>query len=107
MRTGPGDQNYPVPWAETAATDFSCSPGTYRAAAGTAGLVCDPERSRRAYALEFFAAQRAAMEASSGPPPLGIHLLTGPTGRQKVLNMIASIEAGRIAPVEILCRKPG
>ncbi len=107
MRTGPGDLIYPVPWAQTAATDFSASPEAYRAAAVAADLACAPERSRRAHALEFFAAQRAAMEASSGPPPLGIHLLTGPTGRQKVLNMIASIEAGRIAPVEILCRKPG
>lgn len=107
MRTGPGNLTYPVPWAETAATDFSVSPEAYRAAAATARIVCEPERSRSAEALEFFAAQRAAMDASNGPPPLGIHLLTGTTRREKVQNMTACIEAGIIAPVEMLCRKPG
>jgi hypothetical protein len=62
---------------------------------------------RRDFALESFAAQRAAMQAMGGPPPLGIHLLTGATGREKIQNMIANIEAGRIAPVEMICRLPG
>lgn len=105
MRVGPGDLTYPVPWAGTAATDFSATPEAYRAAAA-AGFACTLENSRRAFALAFFAAQRAAPPTSDGPPPLGIHLVTGPTGRERVQNLIASIEAGRIAPVEMIFRLP-
>jgi MPBQ/MSBQ methyltransferase len=107
MRTGSGDLAYPVPWAETRATDFSAPPADYRAVAVAAGFTAAPERVHRAFALESFAAQRAAMQAMGGPPPLGIHLLTGATGREKIQNMIANIEAGRIAPVEMICRLPG
>jgi SAM-dependent methyltransferase len=106
MRTSPGDLAYPVPWAETAATDFSVPPADYRAAAEAAGFAAAPERGRRAFALEFFAAQRAALQARGGPPPLGIHLLTGATGREKMQNMTANIETGRIAPTEMIFRLP-
>ena len=106
MRTGPGDLAYPVPWAETAATDFSAAPADYRAAAEAAGFKAAPERGRRAFALEFFAAQRAALQARGGPPPLGIHLLTGATGPEKRRNMTVNIENGLIAPTEIIFRLP-
>jgi len=106
MRTGPGDLSYPVPWAGSAATDFSTTPEAYRAAAEAAGFTCALDRSRRAFALEFFAAQRAVPETGDGPPPLGIHLVTGPTGREKVRNLVANIEIGRIAPTEMIFRLP-
>ncbi len=47
-----------------------------------------------------------ARVAESGPPPLGIHLLLGETRKEKIANMIANIEAGRIAPVEMILRAP-
>lgn len=107
MRTGPGDLAYPVPWAETAATDFSAAPAEYRAAARAAGFAAGAERDCRALALEFFHARQAEAKAHGGPPPLGIHLMTGATAKKKTENMIANVEAGRIAPVRMICRLGG
>lgn len=107
MRTGPGDLTYPVPWAEIGATDFSVPPDAYRAAAEAAGFTLAAERERRAFALEFFRARQAEAVGQEGPPPLGIHLLTGATGPEKMRNMMTNIEAGTIAPVEMICRLGG
>lgn len=107
MRTAPGDLAYPVPWAESAETDFSAPPETYREAARGAGFAIAAERERRAFALDFFRARQADLAARGGPPPLGIHLLTGATGREKMRNMFTNIEAGIVAPVEMICRLPG
>jgi hypothetical protein len=105
MRTGEGELAYPVPWAPTPETSFVATPGEYREAARAAGFEMENERERRAFALDFFAQMRARM-AESGPTPLGLHLLMGETAREKIANMIANIEAGRIAPVEMILRKP-
>jgi len=107
MRTGPGELAYPVPWAETAATDFSAPPEAYRASAEAAGFTIAAERGRRDFALDFFRARKAEAAGQDGPPPLGIHLLTGSTGPQKMRNMMTNIEAGTIAPVEMICRLGG
>jgi SAM-dependent methyltransferase len=107
MRTGPGELAYPVPWAETPATDFSAAPEAYRAAAEAAGFTIAAERGRRAFALDFFRARQADFAARGGPPPLGIHVLTGATAADKMRNMITNIEAGAIAPVEMICRLGG
>jgi SAM-dependent methyltransferase len=107
MRTDPGDLAYPVPWAETAATDFSTTPETYSAAAKAAGFTIAAERGRRDFALDFFRARQADAVGQDGPPPLGIHLLTGSTGPEKMRNMMSNIEAGVIAPVEMICRFGG
>ena len=107
MRTGPGDLAYPVPWAETPATDFSVPPEAYRVAAGAAGFTIAAERGRRAFALDFFRARQAEAAGQDAPPPLGIHLLIGATGPEKMRNMMSNIEAGAIAPVEMICRLGG
>jgi hypothetical protein len=45
--------------------------------------------------------------AQSGAPPLGLHLLMGPTTPQKIANMVSAIEAGVISPTEIICQAEG
>ena len=103
MRTGEGDLAYPVPWARTPETSFVATPDAYRAAATAAGLAPVAERNRRDFALDFFSRMRARI-AEKGMPPLGIHLFMGEELRQAMIgNMIANIEAGLIAPVEMLC----
>ncbi|GMG84414.1 class I SAM-dependent methyltransferase [Paralimibaculum aggregatum] len=105
MAVGAGQIAYPVPWAAAAESSFIAAPEAYRAAAAAAGLALEAEHDRRDDALDFFARLRTRI-AETGPPPLGIHLLMGETAGQKIANMIANIEAGRIAPVEMLFRKP-
>ena len=104
MRTGGGDLSFPVPWAATPASSFVATPEAYREALGAAGFEVIAERNRRDFAIEFFRQMRARI-AESGPPPLGLHILMGADAPTKVANMIANLEAGRIAPVEMICRR--
>lgn len=106
MRTGEGELDFPVPWAETPATSFIGTAEEYREAARAAGFEVEAERQRRDFALEFFARMSEGMRAAGGPPPLGIHLLMEDRA-SKIANMVANIEAGRIAPVEMILRREG
>jgi SAM-dependent methyltransferase len=103
MKTGPGELTYPVPWAHTPATSFLAEPATYRGLLSDAGLAVVRERDRRDFAIEFFHAMRARI-AETGLPPLGIHIVMGADFQQKIGSVIAGIEAGVIAPLEMVCR---
>jgi ubiquinone/menaquinone biosynthesis C-methylase UbiE len=105
MKTGPDPIVFPVPWAATPGIDAVASPEAYKAALQAARFEVLAERNRRDYAIEFFRAMRARMVHAGGPPPLGLHLLMGPEAATKVGNMIANIETGAIAPVELIARR--
>lgn len=51
---------------------------------------------RAAPAKAWFAATLARLK-KSGPPPLGLHLLMGPTAPVKFANMLRNLEETRIA----------
>jgi ubiquinone/menaquinone biosynthesis C-methylase UbiE len=103
MRVGEGDIVYPVAWADTEATSFVATPAEYRRALLDSGFDLVTERNRSDLALEFFHRMKARIE-KSGPPPLGLHILMRRDAPAKVANMIANLEHGRIAPVEMICR---
>jgi hypothetical protein len=46
---------------------------------------------------------RAKAEAS-GPPPLGPQTLMGPAFRERLGNVMAALERGIIAPIQIIAR---
>ena len=104
MRTGEGPLAFPVPWATNEAASFLEPPEVYRALLSADGFEVVKERSRAEIALAFFHAMRAKT-AAGGPPPFGLHIVMGANAPQKVANMIALIEAGTIAPVEMICRR--
>jgi SAM-dependent methyltransferase len=101
MRTGDGDLSFPVPWAETPDLSALETPETYRNVATEAGFALQAEENRREVALDFFA-RLQAQAASSGPAPLGLHNLMGPTVKEKVANMITAVRAGTIAPIQMV-----
>ncbi len=101
MRTGDGDLSFPVPWAETPNLSALETPDTYRTSAKAAGFVLETEENRREVALDFFA-RLQAQAASGAPPPLGLHNLMGPTVKEKVANMIAAVQVGTIAPIQMM-----
>ena len=105
MQTGPGELVYPLPWATRPDLSAVASPERYKAALQAAGYDIVAERNRRDFALTFFADLRAKTAAASGPPPLGLHLLTGESTLEKAANMIENISKGRIAPVEVVARR--
>lgn len=101
MRTGDGDLAFPVPWAETPDLSALERPETYRAAAQAAGFTLEGEENRREVAIEFFS-RLQANTSSSAPPPVGLQNLMGPTVKDKVANMMAAVQAGTIAPIEMI-----
>jgi SAM-dependent methyltransferase len=46
----------------------------------------------------------AALTAKNGVPPLGIHILMKTDVPEKLVNYVGNIEAGLIAPVEVIAR---
>ncbi|MBC8240055.1 MAG: class I SAM-dependent methyltransferase [Alphaproteobacteria bacterium] len=105
MATGDDGLIFPLPWAETPDTSAVATPEIYKSAFADAGLTLSAERDRRQFALEFFAELTARSASPDGPPPLGLHILMGANGPQKVKNMVENIVAGRIAPIEMVARK--
>ncbi len=105
MQLKGGDLIYPVPWATDMSTSKLATPDQYAQALKTAGFSSSKENIRRNFALEFFGNMRSKVQASGGPPPLGLHTLMQESTAVKVKNMIHNIETGLIAPVEIIARK--
>lgn len=105
MRVGEGDLTFPVPWASTPEASSVASPAVYKAAMESAGFRVLAEQSRRDFALAFFHELQTRTTRAGAPPPLGLHILMGPSAPAKLKNMIENIAEGRIAPVEIVAEK--
>lgn len=105
MALGDTGLAFPMPWAPDPTLSFVEPPAAYRAALEGAGFAQVAERNRRDFALHFFAEQKAAVARAGGPPPLGLHLVMGETAPIKLKNMMESVEAGQIAPVEFSAEK--
>jgi SAM-dependent methyltransferase len=107
MRVGPGEILFPVPWSSEAGTSFVEGPDAYRAALEGAGFRVTAERERAQFGRAFFAAMRARMaqaKAEGRAAPPGLQIVMGPGAAEKTGNMVAMLEAGTIAPVEMLAR---
>lgn len=103
---GPTDgMLYPVPWAETEVTSFLRSPDETGALLGEAGFVVEAVASQRDMAREFFRAVFAKAAEADGPPPLGLHLLTGSNGPEKFANYVEALESHQIDPTIIVARR--
>ncbi len=96
--------DYPVPWAEEAATSHLTAPDELRGLLQGAGFEVLAFEDRSEFGLEFFKTLQARA-AAGGPPPLGLHLLMGESAGQKVANMRANLEAGRILPAVMTARR--
>ncbi len=106
MQVGGGALAFPVPWAATPDISALAAPDVYKAALRASKLDLVGERNRRDFAIEFFKTLQARMGGTGGPPPLGLHLVMGADSRLKIGNMMANVERGVIAPVELITRRP-
>jgi hypothetical protein len=43
--------------------------------------------------------------AQHGTPPLGLHILMGPAAAPRLMNLMAILERGSIAPIEMGARR--
>ncbi len=103
MRAAEGAIAYPTPWAAGPETSFVEPAAVYRQRLADAGFTIDSERNRRGFVLEQ-AAEIRRRTAKDGPPALGLHVVVGPGWRERARNMMAALEAGVIAPIEIIAR---
>jgi ubiquinone/menaquinone biosynthesis C-methylase UbiE len=103
MRAEAGDLPYPMPWAQTSETSFVETPETYRRLLSAAGFRIEREENRRAFVLDLAREMRAKIE-KEGLPPLNQHALTGPALRERLANVMATLDRGTIAPVEMIAR---
>jgi len=102
MRIGEGEIPYPMPWALTQATSFVERPETYRRLLAANGFEIEKERNRRDFVLTLGREMREKV-AREGMPALGLHVLD--TGMpERIGNVMAVLERGTIAPVEIIAR---
>ncbi|WP_162924975.1 class I SAM-dependent methyltransferase [Mycetocola zhujimingii] len=108
MRTSEGDVTYPQPWASDAAISFLAAPESYSELGQAAGFGVGARRDRRALGIEFLTKmQRAAAQGvdAPGPPRLGLPLVLGPDAGRRVGNLLTAMQAGVLAPMEILFTK--
>ena len=103
MHAGEGDLPYPMPWAQTVETSFVETPETYRRLLSAGGFKLESEQNRRAFVLDLAREMRAKIE-KTGLPPLNQHTLMGPAFRERLANVMATLERGTIAPVEMIAR---
>lgn len=97
---------FPVPWASKPEHSALVSRQTYREALDSAGFKIVSETDRSEAAQAFFVRLAAAQAAAGGAPPLGQHLVMGEDFPAKRANLVAALDAGHIAPIEIIACLP-
>jgi SAM-dependent methyltransferase len=98
------DPRHPLPWSEDGSGAYLVTPCETRAlleAAGFGDIFL--EYTGASYVAGYKAAIEKA-ENGSLPAP-GVDLLLGETALQQTRNAARNIEEGRIAPIQLLCRK--
>ena len=100
MRKSDEALTFPVPWADSNETSHLTTPEEMQVLLGGAGFEVHDVEDRTDFALEFF--RQSLASAADGPPPLGIHLIMGANAPEKFRNVQINIEAGRIAPVQMI-----
>jgi MPBQ/MSBQ methyltransferase len=90
---------YPVPWAERAETSVLKTRDETLTLLDDAGFIVAEEENLRDFALDFFETMFAKAAERGGPPPLGLHLLTGANGREKFTNYRQALADHQVEPV--------
>jgi SAM-dependent methyltransferase len=99
-----GPVHFPVPWARDPSLSFLIRPDALRRLLEETGFAIVSWRDTTEVARQWLRA--LADRLQNGPaPPLGAHVLMGPEFRVMAENMRRSLEEGRVALVEAVCRR--
>jgi SAM-dependent methyltransferase len=101
-----GPLHYPVPWSRTPATSFLMTPAAMRTALEVQGFAVTSWIDRTEVAIAWFAEFQARQAASSGAPPLGLHLAMGSDFKVMSANLARNLREGRAALVEAVLTRP-
>jgi SAM-dependent methyltransferase len=103
---GPGRElHHPVPWSEDGSGEYLVTPEQTREFLQDAGFV---DIAVTDTGQDYLAAYRAMLSlADNGAlPPLGLHVLIGPSAITKARNSVRNIEEGATRPIRVVCHKP-
>jgi len=103
---GPGRElHHPVPWSEDGSGEYLVTPEKTREFLQDAGFV---DIAVTDTGQDYLAAYRAMLSlADNGAlPPLGLHVLIGPSAITKARNSVRNIEEGATRPIRVVCHKP-
>lgn len=95
---------YPVPWAETAAISFLSTCDHLREHIRDAGFSIQYWQDKSEESLDWFQ-HTVAKAKSTGPAPLGTHLLMGKTAGKKLQNLIRNLSEKRIFVIQAILKK--
>jgi MPBQ/MSBQ methyltransferase len=94
---GPGGEiDFPVMWADRAEISFLRTPDDTRAMLEAAGFRVEAWVDNTEASLAETAAERTRAVAGQPPPVLGIHVVVGPSFREKMRNSQRAMEAGKL-----------
>jgi ubiquinone/menaquinone biosynthesis C-methylase UbiE len=103
MHAADGELPYPMPWAQTIETSFVEPPETYRRLLKDAGFRIERDENRREFVLKL-AGEMREKAATHGAPLLSLPVLMGPAWRDRLANVMRTLERGTIAPIEMIAR---
>jgi len=105
---GPGGPViFPVMWADRPEISFLRTPEETRPMLEAAGLRVVQWVDNSEAALAEAAAERAVVREASGPPVLGIHLIVGPSAREKMRNGQRNQEERRTLLINAVMERVG
>ncbi len=99
------EPQYPAPWAATPEQSFLASADEMSAHLERAGFSVIEIRDHTSQALTFIDESIAQMKNGGGPPPLGLHLVLGPTFKEIIAGVRQNLAEGRLAPTVLHTRK--
>jgi ubiquinone/menaquinone biosynthesis C-methylase UbiE len=105
LSAGAEEPQYPVPWAATPEQSFLASGDEMSAHLERAGFSIIEIRDQTSQALAFLDEIIAQMKRGGEPPPLGLHLVLGPTFKEIIVGVRRNLAEGRLAPTIIHTRK--
>ena len=105
LSAGAGEPTYPAPWAATPEQSFLATADEMSAHLERAGYSIIEIKDQTSQALGFLDENIARMKSLGGPPPLGLHLVLGPTFKEIIAVTRQNLAEGRLAPTVIYTRK--
>ncbi|MGD8874285.1 MAG: methyltransferase domain-containing protein, partial [Gammaproteobacteria bacterium] len=102
--TDGSDPWYPVPWAGDASISFLARADSIPGILEATGLQVLEWEDRSADSLGWFR-KTVAQLRTSGPTPLGLHLLMGASTLPKFENLIRNLQASRITVIQSVAAK--
>jgi len=95
---------FQVPWAEDGSISFLAAPDAVRDVLAGLGFSIEDWEDKSQQSLDWFAAMVDRL-ASTGPPPLGLHLLMGDNARAKFQNNVRNLQERRFVVFQALAEK--